>query len=272
MTEASGYWSAWAPYWSLIEDNYLDLESLDRLSAVIRGPALVVGAGQGLLVEKLRRDGLAAHGIDLDPVMIEYAHRRRGLRLVRADGTRLPVADSTCGTTIVATGVVDLMDDEELIRAIAREALRVTRDSGSVLVAFYRLDPKAERLFRSVDLITDRDRFHQRLVYEMAAMSVPRLVATVSRHAGMSRTAAFLALARFPLALPFREWRMGRSLTRILKKARRDLGSIDPLIESAMDLVPFRNEERIRGLFSRLDLPLRELHVFGTCHVARLDP
>lgn len=266
---SSRYWNVWAPYWSQIEDNYLDLESLDRLSSLIESPVLVVGAGQGLLVEHLGSKGLAVHGVDLDPLMIEYARRRRGLRMILADGTRLPLAGKSSRTTIVATGVVDLMDDEQLIRSIITEAVRVTNHDGSVLVAFYRLNPKAERLFRSAGLITHEDRLLQKTVYEMARMSVPELIATVSRLAGVSSLRAFLMLARFPLTLPARERRMARSLARMLRKAARDLGSMDPLLDSAIEQVPFRNEESIERLFSRLDLPVHEMHVFDTCHVVR---
>jgi SAM-dependent methyltransferase len=265
----SRFWNVWAPYWSHIEDNYLDLESLDRLSSIIQSPVLVVGAGQGLLVEHLGKKGLAVHGVDLDPLMIEYARKRRGLRMILADGTRLPLAGESSRTTIVATGVVDLMDDEHLIRSIITDAVRVTRADGAVLVAFYRLNPGAERLFRSAGLITDEDRLLQKIVYEMATMSVPELIATVSRLSGVGSLRALLMLARFPLTLPARERRMARSLTRMLKKATRDLGSPDPLLDSAIEEVPFRSKESIEKLFSRLDLPLHEMHMFDTCHVVR---
>jgi len=69
MTGASPFWSAWAPYWSHIEDNYLDLDSVDRLAPVIEEPVLVVGAD-------------------------------------------LPMADGSYGTSIIATGVLDIMDAE----------------------------------------------------------------------------------------------------------------------------------------------------------------
>jgi SAM-dependent methyltransferase len=261
------YWSAWAPYWSHIEDNYLDLASLDQLMPVIHDPVLVIGAGQGLLVEHLLSRGLTARGVDLDPLMIEYARKRRGLDLVHASGADLPMADATHGTTIIATGVIDLMDDETLIASIIDEARRVTR--GTVLVAFYALHPRTEGLFRSSRLITAEERFCQKLVYEMATLDPFQLVRTMSRHLQVGWLRALLALARFPLLLSWREFRMSRSLARIFRQARRDLGSTDPLIDAAMETVPFRNAQAISSLCSRLELPIDELHAFPTCHVVQ---
>jgi SAM-dependent methyltransferase len=270
MTDASPYWSVWAPYWSLIEDNYLDLESLDRLLPTIESPVLVVGAGQGLLVEHLRSKDLVCDGVDLDPLMIEYARKRRGLDLILASGADLPMADDSYGSAIIATGVLDLMDDESLISSILLEALRVTLH-GAVLAAFYGLHPGTERIFRSSGLIDEQGRLHQKLVYRMATLDLLHLVGTMSRHARVGRLRALLMLARFPLHLNWREFRMSRSLARIFRQARRDLGSSDPLIDASIETVPFRNERDIRDLLSRLDLPVHALHAFGTCHVVQLS-
>ncbi len=263
------FWSAWAPYWSHIEDNYLDLDSVDRLAPVIEPPVLVVGAGQGLLVEHLRGKGLRCDGIDLDPLMIRYARSRRGLHLILASGADLPMADDSYGTCIIATGVLDLMDDEDLIHSILREALRVTTDRGAVLAAFYSLHPRAEKLFRSARLITHEERFCQKLVYEMATQNPFQLIRTVSRHAHVGTLRSLLTLARFPILLPWREFGMSRSLARIFRQARRDLGSSEPLIASAIETVPYRNAASLRSLFSRLDLPIIELHAFDTCNVVQ---
>jgi 2-polyprenyl-3-methyl-5-hydroxy-6-metoxy-1,4-benzoquinol methylase len=55
----------------------------------------VVGAGQGLLVEGLTRKGFCVDGVELSPVMIEYAKRRRGLELIEADAGNMPFDDRT---------------------------------------------------------------------------------------------------------------------------------------------------------------------------------
>ena len=43
------FWESLAPYLSHIEDNFLDLESINKLKSIINDPVLIIGAGQGLL-------------------------------------------------------------------------------------------------------------------------------------------------------------------------------------------------------------------------------
>ena len=88
---------------------------------------LIVGAGQGLLVEQLQTTGHKVEGVDLSPQMIKYALTRRGLKLIEADARKLPSADRTYNTTIIATGVVDFLDDEGQIGLIVNEARTVLR-------------------------------------------------------------------------------------------------------------------------------------------------
>ena len=51
----SNYWDTLAPHHWRVENNYLDVSSLGRILGDIREPVLIVGAGQGLIVEYLRR-------------------------------------------------------------------------------------------------------------------------------------------------------------------------------------------------------------------------
>ena len=80
MTESKKIWETWARYLSYVEDSFLNLESIKKLVPFIRSPVLIVGAGQGLLVEELQQQGLAVTGVDYEPRMIEYAEKRRGLQ------------------------------------------------------------------------------------------------------------------------------------------------------------------------------------------------
>ena len=89
MSDKLKYWELWSPYWSYIEDNYLDLDSIDRLASVIKDPALVIGAGQGILVEELRKRGLTVDGIDAEPEMVAYAKKRRNLDIILANGKKM---------------------------------------------------------------------------------------------------------------------------------------------------------------------------------------
>jgi ubiquinone/menaquinone biosynthesis C-methylase UbiE len=103
MTDVGDFWGLWSPYLAYFEDSFLDLDSMDQLRAIVVDPVLVIGGGQGLLVERLQREGLKVDGVDSEPRMIEFAEKRRGLKFIQADGARLPFSDNSYNTTIVAT-------------------------------------------------------------------------------------------------------------------------------------------------------------------------
>jgi ubiquinone/menaquinone biosynthesis C-methylase UbiE len=121
-----------APHHSKIENNYLDLPSIRRIIHDIHQPALVVGAGQGLIVAELLRKGIQCDGVDLSSEMIRCAKIRRGLNLIQADACAMPFGKGTYRTVIYATGVIDFMMDEEQIRVILEEARRIVADSGNI--------------------------------------------------------------------------------------------------------------------------------------------
>ena len=87
VRNASNYWDTLAPHHWRLENNYLDVSSVRLILGDIRQPVMVVGAGQGLIVEELRRQGLRCDGVDLSAKMMEYARLRRGLTLVRANAS-----------------------------------------------------------------------------------------------------------------------------------------------------------------------------------------
>ena len=104
-----------------------------------RDTVLVVGAGQGLLVEELLKKGFQTDGIDLSREMIQYAKKRRGLTIIEADARAMPFGAGKYETIIYATGVIDFMANEDLIGTILNEARRVISHAGKVFVAFYRM-------------------------------------------------------------------------------------------------------------------------------------
>ncbi len=102
----------------------------------IQSPVLVVGAGQGLLVAELRSEDFQCDGVDFSCEMIGHAKSRRGLDLIQADASALPLGNAIYETIIYATGVVDFNGDEEAIQNILSEGRRVVRPGGRILVAF----------------------------------------------------------------------------------------------------------------------------------------
>ncbi|HSU53638.1 MAG TPA: class I SAM-dependent methyltransferase, partial [Candidatus Dormibacteraeota bacterium] len=133
------FWNALAPHHHLIENSYLDRRATKGILKRIQSPALVVGAGQGLVVAELQQAGLKCDGVDLSTEMIRYAKLRRGLDLIEADARALPFGTFSYKTIIYATGVIDFMSKEDDIRAVLKEGNRILDSSGIILIAFCRL-------------------------------------------------------------------------------------------------------------------------------------
>jgi 2-polyprenyl-3-methyl-5-hydroxy-6-metoxy-1,4-benzoquinol methylase len=95
LHQPSKFWDALAAHHAAIEDNHLDVPSLRRIMGDVRSPVLVVGAGQGLLVAELQSKGFQCDGVDFSSEMIRHAKSRRGLDLIPAAATALPMGN--CG-------------------------------------------------------------------------------------------------------------------------------------------------------------------------------
>ena len=142
-----------APHLSLVEDNYFEARSARRLVGQLQEPVLVVGAAQGLIVGEIRKKGIRCDGVDWSAEMVKFAKLRRGIDLIQADGNALPFPDGSYATVIYATGEIDFMGDERAITAVLREGRRVARDSGKMLVAFYRQSDALESFMAAVGLL-----------------------------------------------------------------------------------------------------------------------
>lgn len=271
MTDASKYWEVWAPYWSYFEDNFLDLESIGKFASVISSPALVVGAGQGLLVEELQKLGLTVDGVDSEPLMVEYAEKRRGLRLLQANGAELPFADNSYKGSIVATGVIDFMEDTALMKSVLDEALRVTEESGEVLVAFYRFHPRAEELMRYMGVLTDEDTWLNRKTVWMSTLSFTEFLKTVQKEANVGFLTTFLTVLKINLLMPSKEKKAARDWKKLWKQVRQNIGDIEPLIDCVPESVPYRDEQSIRALFTQLGFAIHKLFSLDSCRVIQLS-
>jgi ubiquinone/menaquinone biosynthesis C-methylase UbiE len=270
MAGSKKFWEVWAPYLSYVEDNYLDRESIKKLIPFITSPVLIVGAGQGLLVEELQKQGLEVTGVDYEPLMVEYAKKRRGLKLIQSDAADMPFDDHSFKSSVIATGVVDFMNDDEQVKKIINETQRVTDKSGDIFVAFYHFPPRVEQLLRYCGLLTDQDIWRYKRSLEMMTLSTPAYLQAVKKEANVGLWSAFLTHLKIYLRLPAKEKRPPKSWTRAWKQAKQDLGSIETILAGMHETIPYRNQERLDSLFKSFAIPIQKMFDYGSCIVVQV--
>ena len=265
MSHCADFWNVLAQFHAEIEDTNFDLASARRLLPEIKAPVLVVGAGQGLIVEELRKHGFECDGVDLSSEMIRQAKLRRGITLVQADAKAMPFPAARYETIIYATGVVDFTAEEDDIQAMLTEGRRVANRSGKVFVAFYKASAAQEDFLEMVGLISDhRLAFRESLgVY---LMNPVQMVGWVARRAGLGWFHAAIALLRVAGRSTMQERRNTLRMQRIFRKMD------DPrsLINAAPEKIPYRNEKEIENLFKRLGIPIKQLGAFASCWVVQI--
>ena len=265
MNEAADFWDALAPHHAAIEDNYLDRSSLRRIIRDVRQPVLVVGAGQGLIVEALQKEGLHADGVDLSAEMIRYAKSRRGLTLIRADARAMPFGDRTYETILYATGVVDFIGDAAQIQVILNEARRIATPSGRIFVAFYRISAPLEALMVRLGLLRNNVLALKELL-GMYRMSPFQAIAWTAMKADVGYLHATRLLLQSWAFSTVKEKSAAFSMQRIFRNRQR----AESLINAAPEGQPYRNEQEIRNLFTRLAIPIRRLEATASCRIAEV--
>ena len=265
MSEMQNYWELWSPSWSYVEDYCLDLASIQKLIPVIKEPALVVGAGQGLLVEELQKSGIKVDGIDAEPQMVAFAKKRRNLEIILANSNKMPFADNAYQTSIIATGVIDFLDDEEQIQSIINETLRITDDAGKVFIAFYKIG-SSEQLSRLIGLITDDGRLHFKRLYQMMRLNPLALIKAIKKEGNIGYLSAFTKVMKLQFLSSKKEKETMKQFSKLWKEASNP----EQLIDCAPDSVPYRNDEMIRSLFKKLDIPIQEVFPFDSCIIVQV--
>ena len=231
----------------------------------IREPVLVVGAGQGLIVEELCNNGVGCDGVDFSPEMIKYARSRRGLALTNADARVMPFGNSAYKTVVYATGVIDFTPGEEDIRTILKEGRRVLDPSGKMFVAFYRLSAALENFLLRVELLRENCLL-QRQSLETYLLNPLQTVTWVKKRAKTGSLGALAIMCRMTVGSTLQE----KLSTIRMQRIFRHLDDPRAVINSSPEQVPYRNEPAIRGLFARLDLPILQLQNYTSCWVARI--
>jgi SAM-dependent methyltransferase len=262
---AVGFWETLAPQLSKIEDHYLNRSSIRRMAPAIQGPVLVVGAGQGLIVAELRKLGLHCDGVDYSAEMLRYAKTRRGLNLIHADAATLPFAAASYQTVIYATGVIDMTNEDDAVRAILAEGRRVLNKSGTIYVAFYRLSDALEILLKQTGLLKSHT-LANRESLESYLLSPLQTVAWVAKKAGVSRLRAIRFLLRSWLLSTFHD----KSVIFNMQRVFRSLEDPHSLTRQAAEYQVYRDAAEIRNLFQRLAIPINQVRQFTSCTMVKL--
>ena len=266
VRNASSYWDTLAPHHWRLENNYLNVSSVRLILGDIRQPVMVVGAGQGLIVEELRRQGLRCDGVDLSAEMMEYARLRRGLTLVRANATAMPFVDGTYETVIIATGVIDFMADLQQIETVMREANRIVSGTGNVFVAFYRFSGAQKRFLTSLGLLRD-DTLHMRSALVLNRLGFGALVAWVAKMARISTFRAVLLCISTGLKSTKRERAIALAMRRVLAQS----GDPDAFIEAAPETQPYRDKSAIGRLLDSLSMRIEDWQASSSCYLVRVS-
>jgi SAM-dependent methyltransferase len=264
------YWDLISPYVSHLESFMgINAKNLGPLMHLVRSPVLVVGAGQGVLVEELRRKGLAVEGVDLSEQMVALAAQRRGIKLVHASAEDMPFEGGRFATSIVATGVVDYMEDDETIRSVIREVRRVTSDHGEILIALFSCTPRLEEFLRYCGVISNEDRYVVRLALAWTFGAEDRM-AVIRNDPTKSMAGLMLRGVRAFLEDPKGFNESGRRQSALRKLIKRGELSVPPELLQTTLQPPYRNERRVRQLFDRLGIAPRDISALGNCNVVRL--
>ena len=125
----------------------------ERVAGWPRGRALDVGSGSGGNTQVLADQGWQVTALEHSSAAAELT-RDRGLPVVRGDATALPFADATFDL-VMSTDVWEHVEDDA---AVAREAFRVCRPGGRLLVAV----PSGMDLWSGHDLALGHVRRYER--------------------------------------------------------------------------------------------------------------
>ena len=265
MTMASDYWDALAPHHRHVENNYLDLSSIRLILKDLQQPILVVGAGQGLIVEELRNKGLRCDGVDLSAEMIKYAWSRRRLHLIQANAREMPFVAGAYETVIYATGVVDFLEDFSEIKAIMTEATRIVSESGQIFVAFYRFSAAQEGFLRALGLLRN-DTLLLRSSLTIHRLSPAASISWVAARLQVSPLRAALLLMTTWLRSTRQEKRAALGMRKVFTRVD-DPGS---MIDAAPDTQPYRDTSAISDLFDRLSIRIGDHQACSGCYLVRL--
>lgn len=272
--EAEKWWSTWAPVWDHIEDRHFGTKTTEFLMDHIKSDVLIIGAGQGLIVRYLMTKGIKATGLDINPNMVKIAKEKYNLDIVEGDAGKLPFRDESYNTVIVSSGVVDYGADEAVIATFINEAKRVCHRGGTILVAFYKISARIEKIYKKIGIIDEDSNYRMKRIFEIneIAEKFPPLCAIpIQKWTGKSMARVNFEWLMVGLTQP-KEFRTERKWINALFKTAKEKG-LDKkvMLDSVPDSIPYRTTAQVKELMNRIRIGYREIQEVDDSSVVVLE-
>ena len=272
MSEMSKWWSTWAPIWEHIEEQYLSTNIVNNFIHEITSPVLVIGAGQGLIIKYLREKGFLIDGIDLEEEMIKIAKKRHAIDIIRADAKNLPFKDKSYKSVIIASGVIDYISDNKLIKKIVNEALRVLEVHGNLFIAFYQLDKKLVKIYRKLGVIDSNNKYHNKRMFVIDKLTKqdPLLcIDPIMNWTNKKFLPVLFYWTRLGIKLPKELKEERRKMEYLFEIARNNNIDTTKLQDSIPESVPYREMEDIKSLFNDMGFIYNDIVKYSDCSVVK---
>lgn len=264
------WWDSWFPVWEFVEDRHLSIAVTDSFIKQIESPVLIIGAGQGLIVKHLRDNGLSVTGIDINKKMIEYAKSRRNVEIILADAANLPFDDKSFNTVILASGVLDYIEDNDTIQKIFSEAKRVNMLGGNIFAAFYKISDRIERIYKTLGVIDSENNYRMKRIFEMEDLTQKNPITAIFEIQKWTNKSLFYLIPYWTLlglTLP-KKFKEEQKKKIAMENALREMG-LNPasLKEDIPDKIPYKTEDQIRELFNKMNQSLFTVMHYDDCYI-----
>ncbi|MCK4797060.1 MAG: class I SAM-dependent methyltransferase, partial [Spirochaetes bacterium] len=272
MTDIQKWYVAWSPFWEFVENRHLSIFVTEKLLNYISSPVLIIGAGQGLIVEYLRNKGFIVDGIDIEKEMIRMAKKRRSIDIILADAKKLPFKDKSYKTVIIASGIVDYLRDDKQIKQIIDEGLRVTAKHGNLFISFYQITPVLEKIYKKIGVIDSKNQYHMKRIFDIDKMSRKNpltCISPIKKWTNKKLLPIFLYWTKLGLTLP-KELKEERKKTELMfDTAKKNNIDVNDIYESIPDSLPYREVPEIKKLLKDLGYIYSEINKYNDCIIVK---
>lgn len=155
-------WDYLAQYWDIFEHSGTNPVDCQQFHEEIDAPVAVIGAGQGIVLDWLRRSGFRAIGVDYSQEMVREAQRRYGVYVCASSAESLPFDEQVFSTVIISSGVL-WVNRPSHTRRILAECRRILRPAGRAIVCFACFERQLLYSSREIGIVEDHTQHGERL-------------------------------------------------------------------------------------------------------------